>query len=187
MTIHDELVLKLIEPDRLGKATGYVTEIVGSKNLRFDLEQIYWHRGHYEAILKTFERSSPDIVVYSISPSKTTAIELENDEHWDFGHSLRQVRKYRRNTSFEDVVVVIPKKYERFATLYVTQGFRVYLWKATRLMECNKCGEGPSDNKPTKCKTANCKGELELIGIKDVEFTPFEITTEEVQRAHRQQ
>jgi len=175
MTIHDELVLKLIEPDKSGKATGYVTEIIGSKNINYTLEDTFWWRGHYEQILGTFVRMSPDIVIHSISPSKTTAIELENDEHWDFGHSLRQVRKYKRNSAFEEVVVVIPKKYERFAILYANQGFKVYLWKATRLMECNKCGEGPSDNKPTKCKTANCKGELELIGIKDVDFMPFEL------------
>jgi len=28
MTIHDELVLKLIEPDKSGKATGYITELL---------------------------------------------------------------------------------------------------------------------------------------------------------------
>jgi len=124
-------------------------------------------------MMKTYVRMSPDIVVYSISPSKTTAIELESDEHWDFGHSLRQVRKYRRNKKFQEVVVVIPKKYNRFAILYVKQGFKVYLWTATRVMECNKCGQAPSDSKPTKCKTVNCRGELELVGIKDVEFVPF--------------
>jgi len=39
MTIHDELVLKLIEPDQSGKATGFVTEIVGSKDITWDLEE----------------------------------------------------------------------------------------------------------------------------------------------------
>ena len=178
MTIHDELVLKLIEPDKWGKATGYITEIVGSKSIKYTLEDTFWWRGHYEGIMKTFVRMSPDIVVTSINPSKTTAIEMESDKDWDFAHSLRQVRKYKRNSDFQEVIVIIPKKYERFAILYLNQGFKVYLWKATRLMECNKCGEGPSDNKPTKCKTANCKGELELIGIKDVEFMPFEPITD---------
>jgi translation initiation factor IF-1 len=178
MTIHDELILRLIEPDKSGKATGYITEIVGSKDIRYTLEDTFWWRGHYEGIMKTFVRMSPDIVVHSISPSKTIAVELESDKDWDFGHSLRQIRKYKRNSDFQEVVVVIPKKYERFAILYSNQGFKVYLWKATRLWECDKCGEGPSDNRPTKCKTVNCKGELELKGIKDVEFMPFEPTTD---------
>jgi hypothetical protein len=175
MTIHDELVLNLINPDKYGKATGYVTKIVGSNDIRYKLEETYWDQGHYEKIMNKFVRMSPDIVVISIKPSKTTAIEMESDMNWDFGHSLRQIRKYKRNRDFQDVVIIIPKKYERFAILYSNQGFRVYLWEATRIWECNKCGEGPSENRPTKCKTPNCKGELEFVGIKDVEFSPFEL------------
>jgi hypothetical protein len=177
MTIHDEIILKLIEPDKTGKATGYVTTIVGSKNISYKLEDIFWYCGHYEKILGTMVRMSPDIFVHNLGTSKTTAIELENDDHWDFGHSLRQVRKYRRNNDFHEVVVVIPKNYERFAILYVTQGFRVYLWKATRVYECKICGKGQNENNPTKCLTDKCKGELELVGVKDVEFTPFETPT----------
>lgn len=173
MTIHDELVLKLIDPDKWGKAIGYVTEIVGSKDIRYTLEETYWNQGHYEKIMSKFVRMSPDIVVTSIKPSKTTAIEMESDTNWDFGHSLRQIRKYKRNKAFQDVVVIIPKKYERFAILYSNQGFRVYLWEATRLWECQKCGRIVEGNNARKCKTPNCRGEYEFKGIKDVEFTPF--------------
>src|SRR3989337_550809 len=106
MTIHDELVLKLIEPEKWGKATGYITEIVGSKSIKYTLEDTFWWRGHYEGIMKTFVRMSPDIVVTSINPSKTTAIEMESDKDWDFAHSLRQVRKYKRNSDFQEVIVI---------------------------------------------------------------------------------
>lgn len=183
MTIHDELVLKLIDPDKWGKATGYVTEIVGSKDIRYTLEEMYWYQGHYEKIMNEFVRMSPDVVVNSTKPSKTTAIEMENDVNWDFGESLRQIRKYKRNRDFQDVVVIIPKRYERFAILYATQGVRVYFWKATRLWECGRCGEITESDKTAKpkCSSSKCNsGELEFVGIKDAEFTPFEYALDKI-------
>lgn len=175
MTIHDEIILKLIEPNSLLNATGYVVDIVGSTNITYKLEEIFWSRGHYEKISGTFVRMAPDIFVHDKSSGKTYAIELENDEHWDFGHSLRQVKKYRRNHDFDEVVVIIPKKHERFAPLYVKEGFRVYLWNAERVFECKICHKGRNPKHPSKCETMDCKGELELIGVKNVEFIPFTI------------
>lgn len=144
------------------------------------MEETYWDQGHYEKIMNKFVRMSPDIVIHSVSPSKTIAIELENDVNWDFGHSLRQIRKYKRNRAFQEVIVIIPKKYERFAILYANQGFRVYLWKATRLWECNACEQIIEGNKATKCKTAHCRGEMEFKGITDVEFTPFSSVADKI-------
>jgi|WetSurMetagenome_2_1015567.scaffolds.fasta_scaffold51131_2 hypothetical protein len=177
MTIHDEIILKLIDPDKTGKATGYITQIVGSTNLTYNLEELYWYQGHYEKILNKFVRMSPDIFVHDNDKSKNIAIELENDEHWDFGHSLRQVRKYRKSKDFDEVVVIIPKKYERFAILYAKHSFRVYLWKATRVFGCNVCGQVQKIMPSKKCIDKDCIGEVELTGVKEVEFTPFEIPT----------
>lgn len=176
MTIHDELVLKLIEPDKWGKATGYVIKIAGSSNIDYSLEELYYWRGHYQQVMNTYVEMCPDIVVTNLTSGKRTAIELEGDINWDFAESLRQIRKYRMNSKmFQDVVVIIPKRYERFAILYAKQGFRVYLWKATRIWQCLGCGqmlEGESRAKPKP--SCSCRTELEFEGVRDVEFTQFE-------------
>lgn len=170
MTIHDELVLKLIDADRWGKATGYVIKIAGSSDIDYLLEELYYLR------TATLVEMCPDIVVTNLKSDKRTAIELEGDTDWDFAKSLRQIKKYRMNSKeFQDVVVIIPKRYERFATLYAKQGFRVYLWKATRIWQCLGCGkvlEGESRAKPKS--SCSCKTELEFEGVKDVEFSKFE-------------
>jgi hypothetical protein len=174
MTIHDELVLKLVEPDKWGKATGYIVTIVGSGNIQYMLEDLFYWRGHYEAVMNTYVKMTPDVVVTNSSSGKITAIELESDINWDFAHSLRQIKKYKRNSkNFQDVVVIIPKKYERFAILYASQGFRVYLWKAIRIWEC-RCGKSVESERTTKPKCSCNSTELEFEGVRDVEFTQFE-------------
>ncbi len=176
MTIHDELVLKLIDADKWGKAKGYIVTIVGSSDIDYLLEELYYWRGHYQQITGTFVKMCPDIVVTNLKSGKRTAIELEGDMDWDFAKSLRQIKKYRMNSKqFQDVVVIIPKRYERFAILYAKQGFRVYLWKATRIWQCLGCEqtlEGKSRAKPKP--TCSCRTELEFEGVKDVEFTQYE-------------
>src|SRR3989304_7124748 len=98
MTIHDELVLELIRPDRQSKPTGYVIHIVGTGDINYVLEEMFYWRGHYEQIINTFVKMAPDIVVTKVATGKKVAIEIEGDFEWDFAHSLRQVKRYRRNS-----------------------------------------------------------------------------------------
>jgi len=122
-------------------------------------------------------KMTPDIVVTNLISGVTTAIEIENDIQWDFGKSLRQIKTYRKNTSnFQKVVIIIPKKYERFARYYKSEGFEVYLWEATRLWQCMKCDTkipSKKTGKP-KCTKQNCKStELALMGLETHKFAPF--------------
>jgi hypothetical protein len=184
MTVHDELVLRLIDADKWGKATGYITKIVGSSDINYHLEELYHWRGMYEQLTNEFVKMCPDIVVTNLKSNKTTAIELEGDEGWDFAKSLRQIKKYNMNSDeFNNVAVVVPKKYERFAILYAREGFRVYFWEATRIWQCLGCGQkldGKDGVKPKhQCKF---KTELQFEGIKDVKFTEFEYAMDKLVR-----
>ena len=180
MTIHDELVRELIKLREWGKTTGYIIKIVGSARIKYTLEELFYWRGHYQQVMNTYVKMTPDVVVTNLSSGKTIAIELESDVKWDFAHSLRQIKKYRRNSKeFQDVVVIIPKRYERFAMLYEKEGFRVYLWKAARVWEC-RCGNRVEDERTVKPRCSSCNStELEFVGVKDVSFTPFEHPTKE--------
>lgn len=182
MTIHDELVLKLIDPDpKSGKPRGYIINIVGSANIRYVLEEYYLEPRVLIRETVHLVEMTPDIVVTDLKSGKTTAIEIENDIQWDFAHSLQQVKKYRENRrEFKDVVVIIPKRYERFAILYKNEGFRVYLWEATRIWECMQCGSQMEEARTIKpkCKKRNCNSkEQSLKGLREQSediFEPFE-------------
>lgn len=185
MTIHDELVLKLIDPDPMSrKPRGYIINIVGSANIKYVLEELFYFAEARETPISAgfqFVEMAPDIVVTNRSTGKTTAIELENDVKWDFAHSLRQVKKYRRNSKdFDDVVIIIPKRYERFAKLYDEEGFQVHLWEATRIWECMKCGNVMEDKRTLKprCEKQDCKSnEQALKGLEEKSrdiFKPYE-------------
>jgi len=181
MTIHDELVRELIMLADWGKPTGYIIEIVGSANIKYVLEELFHHRAQRVSGKIHYIEMTPDIVVTNLSSGKKTAIEVEGDINWDFAHSLRQVKKYKRNSrEFQDVVVIIPKRYERFARLYKKEGFRVYLWKATRIWECMQCGNVMEDERTTKprCSSKDCNStEQTLKGLKEESkdiFEPFE-------------
>ena len=99
MTIHDELILELIKPDKSGKPTGDIIKIVGTSNIEYAVEQT---STFYEFSDKT-AKITPDVVVRI--GNKETAIELENDIQWDFARSLQQIIKYL--TLFTDIVVNI--------------------------------------------------------------------------------
>jgi len=178
MTIHDELVLELIKPDRRRQPTGYITQIVGGRNVNYILEELFYCSEERKTPVSTgfqLVEMTPDIVVTNQSTGKTTAIELESDVDWDFANSLRQIKKYKRNSKdFNNVVVIIPKKYERFAMLYENEGFPVYFWKATRIWEC-RCGKVMEDERIVKPRCSSCNStELEFKRVKDVKFEPFE-------------
>jgi len=124
---------------------------------------------------------TPDIMTKIFSPeeheTKTVVIELENDLQWDFGESLRQLRKYKLN--FKDTRIIIPKDYERFAPLYKKAGFRVFLWNAMRRWQCLRCGNETIKEGPVipKCSNTKCgnhsQNEFRLIGLKDAVIEEF--------------
>jgi len=184
MTVDDELILEIIKPSRLGEVgTGaLIVKIVGSRNIDYRLEEKVSELT-VDEIKTTFELEyaashhiSPDIIVTLLREQrKQVAIELENDLHWDFGESLRQVKRYQ--VRFQDVRVIVPEEYKRFAPLYKHEGFRVYLWKAKRRWQCLRCGseaikEGPVTPKCQKCSN-NSPNDFRLIGLKDADIEEY--------------
>jgi hypothetical protein len=199
MTIDDELLLELIRPDGEGMITAdaLIVSIVGAKDISYSLEEsTYYVRtyGRSGVDEKTeIVRITPDITIKMkmkkdrkatlqdlvkeamIGPSVGIAFELENDIHWDFQESLRQIKKYKRK--FTDTRIIIPNDFKRFAPLYKHEGFRVYLWRAKRRWECLRCGcenesEGPVTPKCRQCKN-NSPNEFRLIGLKDTSINEF--------------
>lgn len=185
MTIDDELIHELIKPDRYGKIgkEALIIKIIRNRKIDCRLEESthywkYYKKGILNGIVddkyKELVKITPDITVYfSDKKRKPIAIELENDVHWDFGESLRQVKKYKGK--FPDTMVIIPEEYKRFAPLY--KGFRVYLWKAKRKWQCLRCGtindkEGPVQPKCKKCGNKS-RNEFRLVGLKDTEFEEY--------------
>lgn len=166
MTIHDELILEFIKPNEQGDPTGNAfIKIVGAggKKARYHLERIFVlpdpeYAREYAIHENIYLDMTPDIAAENLNSGRWTAIELETDIHWDFAHSLRQVRKYKKNSQFQNVVVIIPMEYKRFAVLYKKQGFDVWLWKATRMWECMRCGEVMEEEKTPKpkCSSKSC-------------------------------
>lgn len=176
MTIDDELILELIKPDiheEVGEKA-LIVKIVGTRKIDYRLEEPTHYGTHLDAIRGTITVISPDITVTILDEQrKQIAIELENDVQWDFGKSLRQVKKYQYKF---DTRVIIPEEYKRFASLYKHEGFRVYLWKAKRRWQCLRCGtiiekEGPIQ---PKCKKCNKYTEHRLIGVKDTKIEEYE-------------
>lgn len=182
------MILELIKPNRLGEVgdNAPITKMVG-KRIKYRLEELVYWQGHQQAVMKTYEKMVPDILV-TTSKTKTyikntsdgglivadterpIAIELETDINWDFGKSLRQIKKYRKKFT---TIVIIPKKYERFAPLYINAGFRVYLWEATRVWKCMRCGKITPTRKTLKpkCSDKGCNStEQRLSRIKDATF-----------------
>lgn len=102
----------------------------------------------------------------------SVAIEVETDINLDFGASLRQVKKYQKR--FPKVIVIIPKEYERFVPLYKNESLRVWLWSATRIWECLRCGNIAYENRPItgfKCLGKGCGSkEHRLKGTTDEAF-----------------
>jgi hypothetical protein len=173
MTIHDELILALTQPNEKGDVPIY--KMVGRNNAPFRIEESAFlsqgDRPDYTAPLPP-QGITPDIIVrVRTSPvEEWVAIEVETDKDFDFGESLRQVKKYRGKYG---VIVVIPMEYERFVPLYKNEGLRVYLWKATRILECMACGKLSYVDKPIepKCSAKGCKSPGQrLKGIKDEKF-----------------
>jgi len=149
MTIHDELILALTQLYKKGKAPLY--EIVESKDVNYRIEEPMNRELPSGNIIKM----TPDIIVHYKGSEKRVAIEVENDIQWDFADSLRQVKKYKRyppkNWKLK-VIVIIPKEYQRFAPLYNNEEIPVWLWTATRIWECMRCGNITEEKRTLKPK-----------------------------------
>jgi len=183
MVIDDELICELIKPDRYGKIgeKALIVKVVGTPKIDYKLEespQPKYIRSSGETE-REFVKITPDIIVtIPQKDNRQIAIELENDIHWDFGKSLRQVKKYKGK--FPDTRIIIPEEYRRFAPLYKNEGFRVYLWKAIRRWQCLRCETVTEKKGPIqpKCKNEKCKNkspnEFRLVGLKDTEIEEYE-------------
>lgn len=179
MTIHDELILELIKPNRLGEVGegALIIKVVGTKEIHYKLEESthdYYLRTSALDMVKESVKMTPDVTVEIPHEHKEVAIELENDISWDFGKSLQQVKKYK--IKFKDTRVIIPEEYKRFAPLYKHEGFRVYLWNAMRKWHCLRCGaitekEGPVQPK-CKCKNKS-RNDFRLVGVKEADVEEF--------------
>ena len=177
MTIDDELILELIKPDIHGKVgeKALIVKIVGTQKIEYKLEESTYDSQFHQVdirIERELLKMTPDIIVtIPQEQQRQVAIELENDIHWDFQKSLRQVKKYK--IRFDDTRVIIPKEYERFASLYKNEGFHVYLWKAKRKWQCLRCGTITDKEGPIQpiCKNRECgnksRNEFRLIGLKN--------------------
>jgi rubrerythrin len=198
MTIDDELILELIKPDAKGKITegGLIVAITGTKEVRYKLEESTHYVKNYgsEDNPKTvIVKMTPDITIWKkpekgwkailkevmkemvVGPEVGIAIEVENDVQWDFQGSLKQIKKYKGK--FEDTRIIISADYGRFAPLFRNEGFRIYLWKASRRWQCLRCGtetikEGPVTPICPKCKN-HSQNEFRLVGLANADIKEY--------------
>ena len=174
MTVHDELILKIIEKDENGVMPLHkITNTPENEDISFRLEHTFTLPWGGSLVLAT-----PDIVVffkqresdsknpYANPPIHGYAIEIENDIQWDFSDSLRQIKKYFQGYY---PIVIIPKIYERYKEPYEHEKIDVWLWSAKRIWECMDCGDilqSDKTGKPKKCLGCN-SNQLRLKGISD--------------------
>jgi DNA-directed RNA polymerase subunit RPC12/RpoP len=170
--LHDELVFALTQPD--GKGGTPLTRIVGLPDLTFKLEDSSFVRGDDQRgymVSGELVGITPDIVAARAGIPPTIAIEVETGIKFDFGESLRQVKKYLRK--FETVFVVIPKELKKPVPLYKNEGIRVCLWEASWLWKCSQCNQNRESrgSAPPRCPECNREvQEQQLDEIRDVEF-----------------
>ncbi len=193
MKIHDAIICELIKPDSSGKPTGDILKIVGTSKIRYKLEHsirfigtVYSKHSMVKSLFGDVEKRtelvemSPDIVVARLdSPRnekdrKYVAIEIETDYDFDFGESLRQIKKYTKEFK-NQVTVVISKKYVKFAPLYKNEKVNVWLWDAERIWECGKCGEKTTTKEVNQHFCKNCRKNTEhtLVDLQNVTFEEF--------------
>ena len=179
MTIDDELLIELIKPNRLGEVGegALIIKVVGTTNLKYQLEHPSDYQTRDDAYNRRWSVMTPDITVtLPKEGGKQIAIEVENDIQWDFGASLRQVKKYQQKF---DTRIIIPEEYKRFAPLYKNEGFRVYLWKAKRKWKCQRCKTITLNESrvPPKCSSKKCgnksRSEFDLVGLEDTKIKEF--------------
>jgi hypothetical protein len=179
MKLQDALVYELIKPTRLGEPTGAIINVVGTKNIKYVIEEPHEFQQRATHSIETIvEQMTPDLVVTRLRPQQgeqvTVVIEVETDVDFDFGASMRQIKKYRKIS--REIHVIIPRAEENFAPLYRNEGFRVWLWEATRIWECMRCGAVKEENKilQPRCSETSCRSsEQRLKGLKNAKFADF--------------
>jgi len=182
MTIHDELARSLILKD------GDRTRLERILSLRSrDIIRVYFEYAT-KVTSKEAEKIDicPDLAIFSDNkekannPNDITIIEIESDKIWNFGESLRQVKKYlyTQERWAKEVIVIIPKYYVNFSPMYINEGFKVFVWEAISQWYCQRCGKtfevNIDRNTQPRCITKNCsagKDEVELMGLKKVNIT----------------
>jgi len=107
-------------------------------------------------------------------PKRKIAIEVESDIDFDVGKTLRQIKKYSK---IFETKLIMPKEQEKYAPIFKNEGFCVYLWVATRIWECMKCGQKTYEriNITPKCSNTQCAKTrtLRLVGLKEIELEEY--------------
>ena len=171
MKIHDALIYELIKPDKWGKPTGDgIIRMVGTSNFTYLLEHTF-----VDSLGKPM---TPDMFLMgSGKERRLIIIELETDRDFDFGASLRQIKKYKtiRGHRNDVVKVIIPHECEQFAPFYKNEGIDVWFWKATRILQCLRCKSEVEIEGPFLPKCEVCKKNVphRLLGVKDAKFNEF--------------
>lgn len=188
MTIDDELLIELFKPTRKRNVgeKALIKKVVGTLDIKYTIEGLthhwkYYHRDGFKKLTeppyKELEKITPDIIVYLNKTREKIAIEVENDIKWDFGESLRQVKKYQ--DKFPDTVVIIPDSYQRFAPLYKNEGIRVFLWTGKRKWKCLRCETITLNESriPPRCQNTECnnnsKSDFELVGLENADVNEY--------------
>lgn len=168
MTIHDEILWSLTQPDERGRIPLY--EMVGQNELHHKVEYSYNFWDSSKAFLV---KMVPDIILSRTTPNgRHWIIEVENDLQWDFSGSLRQIKKYQEYLTLsrgsQRYIAIIPDLYERFVPMYQNEGIDVWTWEAERIWQCIKCDELIFEKKSIKPQCTECKDKhVRLFGLKN--------------------
>lgn len=176
MGIHSELILALCQRDEKGNIP--LVKVVRTANIevRFEESTYLPARDQPDFTAPLPPRGiTPDIIVTTLGiPKRKIAIEVESDIDFDVGKTLRQIKKY---SEVFETKLIIPKEQEKYAPIFKNEGFPVYLWRATRIWECMKCGQKTYEKTSIKprCSNTQCHASrsLWLAGLKEIELEEY--------------
>ena len=171
MGIHSLLVLRLCR-DEKGEIP--LVKVVGTSNIEVRFGESYLlpvtDQPDFTAPLPP-RGITPDIVVTRLGESDTIAIEVKGDIRFDPEKTLEQIKKYSK---IFEVRLIIPKEQEKYGPYFRNEGFRVYLWKATRVWQCESCLESTHEKTRIKprCSNQRCKSphKLSLLDLIEIEI-----------------
>lgn len=176
MGIHSELILALCQRDEKGQLP--LVKVVGTANIEVRFERSMYlparDRPDFTAPLPP-RGITPDIIVTTLGiPKRKIAVEVKGDIDFEPEKTLRQIKKY--SVMFE-TKLIIPEEQEKYAPYFKNEGFRVYLWRATRIWECMKCGRQTYEKTSIKprCSNTQCHASrsLRLAGLKEIELDEY--------------
>jgi len=170
------LILALCQRDEKGNIP--LVKVVGTMNIEVQFEESLYlparDQPDFTAPLPP-RGVTPDIIVTTLAvPKQKIAIEVESDIDFDPEKTLRQIKKY---SEIFETRLIMPKEQEKFAPYFKNEGFRVYLWTATRIWECMKCGQKTYEKTSIKprCSNTQCHASqsLRLAGLKEIELDEY--------------